>query len=53
MISPASDTAINSTTLTGYIEKAAAALPESTSCSSVLVPFAPPTKSIRLSVRTS
>ena len=47
MISPASDTSISSTMLTGYIENATAILPLSTSCSSVCVPFAPPTKSMR------
>src|SRR3954468_1349895 len=53
MISPASETAIRSATLTGYSENPTAALPESTSVSSPLVPRAPPTKSMRLSVRTS
>ena len=41
MISPASDTAIKSATLTGNSENATAALPESTSCSSPFVPLAP------------
>src|SRR3954468_2236754 len=53
MISPASETAIRSATFTGYSENPTAALPESTSVSSPLVPRAPPTKSMRLSVRTS
>src|SRR5207253_6957368 len=53
MIASASDTVISSSTLTGYIENATAALPLSTSCSSATVPLAPPTKSIRRSVRIS
>ena len=51
MMAPASETAIRSATLTGNSENATAALPESTSVSSSAVPRAPPTKSMRLSVR--
>ena len=43
--------AIRSSTLTGCIENATARLPERTSCSSAAVPRAPPTKSMRGSVR--
>ena len=53
MISPASDTAIRSATFTGYSENATAALPLSTAFLELAVPRAPPTKSIRLSVRMS
>src|ERR1700674_3973067 len=53
MIDPASETAIHYSMLTGYVENATAAPPLSTSCSSVFVPLAPPTKSMRRSVRMS
>ncbi len=53
MMPPASEIAIRSSTVTGNIENATAALPESTACSSAAVPRAPPTKSMRLSVRMS
>ena len=53
MMPPASEMVIRSSTLTGYIENATANLPEFTSFSSSAGPLAPPTKSMRLSVRTS
>ena len=48
MISPASETAMRSSILTGNSENATAAAPESTSRSRYWVPRAPPTKSIRV-----
>ena len=53
MMAPASQTAIRSDTRTGNSENATAARPELTACSSAAAPRAPPTKSIRLSERTS
>ena len=53
MMPPASRDGHQIVTATGNIEKATAALPESTACSRASVPRAPPTKSIRLSVRMS
>ncbi len=53
MISPASEIAISSLTLTGNSENATAARPLPTACSSAPVPRPPPTKSMRLSVRSS
>ena len=53
MISFASETINNSSTVVGNSENATAALPSSTKRSSSFVPRRPPMKSTRLSVRTS